>query len=507
MIDKQNDVNFVSDDEMTTYISIDEAQKLKTIQKKFIESYLDHKDTMPINEWLCTEIANNLPERSSEEIAQMSDEILTTIKAQEEKKASLKKAIFNGRSKESWFASEVKTAISCMSTQEASKYLQRLDNALNNANESLYRTIHTQAGTISQNPNLDGFIAEQYHAQTFNLNAKATGSPYRAKVLEPTGNSYAKNSVDIVIIDESGHVVRRYQSKYCKDAESTAKAFEHGDYRGQQKLVPEGQEQYITKKVTTVIEAPDGTTSTPLSKEKAKKLQNEAQSGKWNDLNWNEYKMKDLAIGIGKQAGQAAIMGAAIGVGFDIAQKVWNGDEINDKELIETALMSGTDFGVKAATAGALKVGAEKGIIKGISKGTPAGTFANIAHVAIENVKIVGKMASGELTVKEGFEKMEQTTVATVAGMAASTKGTAVGAAIGTVFGPVGTVVGGFIGGTIGYMAGSKVGETVVKGVQKIREKARDVLKSVGKNISNTVNSFVSGVSNFCSGVRSLFSL
>ena len=109
--------------------------------------------------------------------------------------------------------------------------------------ESLYKTITTQAGTISQNPRLDGFIAEQYHAQTFNMNAEATGSQYRAKVLEPTGNGYAKNSVDIVIVDGDGKVVRRYQSKYCKDAKATEQAFEHRDYRGQQKLVPEGQER------------------------------------------------------------------------------------------------------------------------------------------------------------------------------------------------------------------------------------------------------------------------
>ena len=235
-------------------------------------------------------------------------------------------------------------------------------------------------------------------------------------------------------------------------------------------------------------------------------MQEEAQSGKWNDLNWNEYKAKYLAIGIGKQAGQAALMGAAIGVGFDVAQKVWNGEEIKGEELVETAIVSGADFGVKAAAAGALKVGVEKGIVKAIPKGTPAGTIANIAHVAIENVKIVGKMATGELTVKEGFEKMEQTTVATVAGIAASTKGAVIGATIGTVFGPVGTAVGGFIGGTIGYMAGSKVGETVVKGVQKIREKAREVVKTVGKTVSNAAKSFASGVRNFCSGVKSLFS-
>ena len=322
-------------------------------------------------------------------------------------------------------------------------------------------------------------------------------------MLEPTGNGYAKNSVDIVIVDESGKVVRRYQSKYCKDAEATANAFEHGDYRGQQKLVPEGQKQDIAKKVTTVIEAPDGTTSTPLSKERAKELQDEAQSGKWNDLNWNEYKTKDLAIGIGKQAGQAALMGAAIGVGFDVAQKVWNGEEIKGEELVETAIVSGADFGVKAAAAGALKVGVEKGIVKAIPKGTPAGTIANIAHVAIESVKIINKMATGELTAKEGFEKMEQTAVATVAGIATSTKGAAIGSVIGTVFGPVGVAVGGFVGGTIGYMAGSKVGETVVKGVQKIREKTKEVVKSVGRTVANVVTTVSNGIRDFCGSAMS----
>ena len=199
-------------------------------------------------------------------------------------------------------------------------------------------------------------------------------------------------------------------------------------------------------------------------------------------------------------------MGAAVGVGFDVAQKVWNGEEINGEELVETAITSGEDFGVKAATAGALKVGVEKGVVPIIPKGTPAGTITNIAYVAIENVKVIGKMATGELTVKEGFEKIEQTTVATVAGITASAKGGAIGATIGTVFGPVGTVVGGFIGGTIGYMAGSKVGETVVKGVQKIREKAKDVVKTVGRTVANAASSFANGVRNFCSGVRSLFS-
>ncbi|MBF1706831.1 MAG: hypothetical protein HXO80_09215, partial [Selenomonas sp.] len=214
----------------------------------------------------------------------------------------------------------------------------------------------------------------------------------------------------------------------------------------------------------------------------------------WNDLNWNEYAAKDLAIGVGKQARYAALQGAAVGVGFDIAQKLWKGEQIKGEEVVETALRSGADFGLKAAAAGALKVGAEKGIISVIPKGTPAGALANVAHVAVENIKIVGKMASGELSVKEGVERMEQVTVATVAGMATMGEGAALGASIGVAFGPIGAAIGGFVGGTIGYMAGSKVGETVVKGIQKIRSAAVSTVKTVGRGIVNGAKAIGRGV-------------
>lgn len=501
---EEYEFDLLPDEEDGPILIENECKEFKPIVEDFVKSY-SANPTASVESWLIPKMQEQLPKRSHEEIAAMVDEIVVTIKVNEEKKISLEKAIANGRSKESWFASEVKKATVAMSTQEAVKYLTNLDTALHRANESLYRTISTQAGTISQNPRLDGFIAEQYHAQTFNMNAEATGSAYRAKVLEPNGKGYAKNSVDIVIVDGNGKVVRRYQSKYCKDAKATKQAFEHGDYRGQQKLVPEGQESGITKKSTTVLEAPDGTISNPLTKSRAEQMRDEAQSGNWNDLNWNEYATKDIAIGIGKQAGYAALQGAAVGVGFDMAQKLWNGESLDADEVVETAIVSGADFGVKAATAGALKVGVEKEIIKVIPKGTPAGTIANVAYVAIEDVKLLSKMATGELTMKEGIEKLEQTTVSTAAGLVAMGKGAAVGAAIGTVFGPVGTAIGGFVGGTVGYMAGSKIGEAVVKYAQKVRDGAKKVAKTVVLGAKNVATSVASGVKNFCRGVASFF--
>lgn len=469
-----------------------EMQALHPIQKQFMESYVANKDTKPVEEWLTEEMKKSLPEHSAEEIEAMSQAIITTLRTHEESKKSLQESINNGRSKESWLAAKLKEATSALSTQERVKYLQDLDNALEQANAEMSQTLTTKVGMINQNPSLDGFIAEQHHVNTFNLNAEASGSPFRARVLKPGDAGYTKNSVDIVIEDIiEKKVASRYQCKYYKDAKSTTAAFAKGDYRGQQKLVPADQVDDIASKATVVIQSPDGITSTPLTKEQAKILQKEAQSGKWNDANWSEYKLQDVALGIGKQAGNAALLGAAIGAGTNIVGKLWNDEEIDGQEVVEDAIKTGADFGIKAAAAGALKVGVEKGVIGVIPKGTPAGIIASIAYVGIENVKVVGKMVSGELTMREGLDQMGQVTASAIGGMAVAAKGTFIGATVGGVFGPAGALVGGFIGGTVGYMAGSAVGETIARGYQKVRDTVVDKAKQVGSAIVDTVSDLV----------------
>lgn len=481
---------------LSGYMSEQEASAIYEIQKVFLESYINTKDKMPVKEWLLLELKKHFPELPQKDIMKMSSEIIDALNVTEEKKESLQKAVASGRSKESWLSATLTQHASQMSAQEGAEYLQSIDAAVKEANNNLSAAIKTKSDLINQSPSLDGFIAEEYHAQTFNMNAEAKGSSYRAKVLKPDNGTYKKNSVDIEIVDETGKVVRRYQAKYYKDANATQKAFEQGDYRGQRRLVPEGQE--TVKNSVSVIEAPDGTTSNPLSKERAEQLRNEAQSGQWKELNWNEYQIKDLVTGIGKQAGYACLQGAVVGAGVNIASKVWNEEPIDGEEILETALVTGADFGIKTATAGALKVASEKGLLKAIPKGTSGNVFANIAFVGIENAKVLGKVATKELTVKEGIDKMQQTTVSCVTGIASSAEGATAGAAIGSVLGPIGTTVGGFIGGAVGYMAGSKVGETVVKGVQKIRDKPFSLA-------STAVSSFKSKISGAVSDLAGLF--
>jgi len=491
---EQEEKDYLLIDEVYTPVTEDDYKNLKTIVEDFVESYEQNQD-QPVEEWLSEKLQTELPDKTREEVRNMAKEIVESVRTFESTKESLSETVVTGRSKESWFAEQVKTATSRMSAEQTVKYLQSLDNAVNTANEALTRTIMTQSGQVSQNPSLNGFIAEQEHVQSFNMNAAARGSKYRARVLEPNGQGYAKNSVDMVIEDANGKVVRRYQAKYCRNTEATQKAFEDGNYRGQQSLVPKEQAKHMTRKATDHMEAPDGTCSNPLTKERAVQMQEEARRGKWNDKNWNNYKTKDIAVGIGRQAGQAALLGAAIGAGAEVVEKLWKGEKIEGKEVAKKAVECGVDFGVKAAITGAIKAGSEKGVIKCISKGTPAGAIANVVFVGVENAKILYKYGKGEISGREAFEKMEETTVSAAGGMIAMGSGVAKGGAIGmAVGGPVGAAIGGFIGGTVAYMAGSAVGKKVVAARRKVTSVAKKAVSSIVQAAKSTVSKVASTV-------------
>ena len=509
------------DEEFESILTEYEARQLKTILQDLIKAYIKN-NKKEIKEWLPEKIHEHLPEKTLKENETVVDEIIASIKSAENNMKSLEDGKRDGQTRETWISKQVMNATSGMSQKETIQYLAGLDDALLRSNEAMYKTVTTNAGNINQNPHLDGFIAERQHVETFNLNAEARGSEYRAEVLEPpAGERYGKNSVDIVIKDGDGKIVKRYQSKYCKDAEATDQAFKNGDYRGQQKLVPKDQAEEITSKTTTKIEAPDGTSSEPLSKEEAKNMQEDIQKGEITEYDWNNFSTKDLAMQVGKQAGVACLQGAAIGFGFDIVLKLFNGEEIKPEDEIKIALQSGIDFGLKTTVAAALKIGSEKGILKFIPKGTSASIFANIAFVGIENVKILFKITTVELTPREGMEKMLDVTASTICGLIAmgqasvygTEAGIMIGGAIGSFFGPTGVIIGvemggticGFIAGTVGYMAGSVVGQAVISAVNKVSELAKDVLESEWNRIEESFRTFAENFFEVLGTIKSVF--
>ena len=239
-------------------------------------------------------------------------------------------------------------------------------------------------------------------------------------------------------------------------------------------------------------------------------MQEEAQSGKKLEYDYNDYKLKDLSYGIAKEAGKAAILAAAVGTGFHVAKKLWDGEKIDGEEVVEQALKSGADAGIKSASAGALKVLAERGTLSVIPKGTSVCAITAIASIAVDNTKVLFKAANGDISPKDAFYQMEQNTAATVAGTVSSLKGMAIGSAIGMALGPIGATVGGLIGGGVGYMAGSTVGRVVTKAAQKVREVAVKAVSTAAKAAVKTAsaigNAVVSGLKSVASSIGSFFS-
>ena len=64
-------------------ISEEEASAVQKIQKEFLESYAKSKDSMTVDEWLPGEMQKQLPERTPEEIQEMSTEIIESLRTTE----------------------------------------------------------------------------------------------------------------------------------------------------------------------------------------------------------------------------------------------------------------------------------------------------------------------------------------------------------------------------------------------------------------------------------------
>ncbi len=470
-------------------LSEKEAKEFKKLFSKFVKSYAKKGSDISDKDWLARQFREELPDLTEEKAEKMAEETVESIKEYDENYKDLNDACKQGKTKENWLAEKTVKAASGVSVIDFGNYLSGIDNSISIANEQMLRTITTKAGDVSRAINLDGFIAEQQHVNTFNMRAALEKSNYRAEVCVPEpGQTYGLNSFDTVIKDASGKIVHQYQFKYGADAKATIDLIKSGNYNNQRLVVPAEQLEEVRKAFPgKTVEAFIGGTdkvsikSESLTKQQVKEMQLKTQEGSLPPSNsWNDFNTKELAINLGKNAGLAGLNAAAIAAGFTLIDRIVKDEPIDAEETVEVALKTGADAGIKAVVAGALKVGAEKGIINIIPKGTPAGVIANIACVTIENVKILSKIAKGELTVAQGLELMGRTTVSMAYGICWGTVGMGIGAATLSWIPIVGPFIGGLVGGMVGYAAGSKFGQAVFKGLKAVGKGAIGTLKTIG---------------------------
>lgn len=484
------------------FSSEEQGEQAASLVQSFVQSYHDKPAEQPLRDWLDGEFRKYPQSWANEEERQADvEQVVSSVEAFNQSRASLQQHLEQGKSTANWLAGSIEKGAASSGSISVGQYAGNIDQAMQQANESALATITRQDGGINLGRNLDGFIAEQHHVDTFNIDAASKGSGYRAKVLTPKpGEGYGKNSMDIGIYDENGKLVRRYQSKYGADADATQQAFEQGDYRGQRKLVPEGQAQDISGSSETI--EIDGVSSKPLSKADARERQRVAQEeSKPQEYDWTDASRTDIAKQIGKQALLGACFASSLHGARILGRRIWNsltGKENppaseDMQEFLDSSLSSTGHAGTQVAVSGALVVISRRGLLGEVMKQTPAGHLANIACVAMENTKVLFKLATGQLSSAEALDALGSTNASTVVAIAGAFKGGAAGTAIGTVLGPAGMVVGGLLGGILGGMAGSKVGEGIYqasKSLAKVAsQKARNLLESAGDAISSAFNS------------------
>ena len=533
-------------------------RKTEEIIKKFLKSYAQNEKSenkKDLRSWLIFELQNELADKNIQKIEKMADELMAGVEIYFDKKKEVEKYQKVGISSSDYVgdvildkisedvinaevvdrrqiiknmkeSSEIlanyneamiyeaaaindsQVVASTLSAAKANVYVDNVNLAIGKSNEEILSALTTKAGEISQNPNLDGFIFEEHHAGTFNIDAAVKEKNYYAKALKPEiGETYGKNSVDMTI-EDSGKIVRKYQAKAYKNANETAKSFydrQQGyKYKFQSKLVPSDQTGDIPNSVDKLkfgeVESKN------ISKEEIKNIQEKYQSGDKEAVKFSFEKDVD-ALAISKQLGKQAVINGTIGIGIgmamDVGVKIVSGEKVEVAEVIEAGVKTGTSMGLSTAVAGGIRVAVEKNVVPKVFAGVLANNNA-VGAVAASSMDIIGtafKLGSDEISLGEATKRVGTSVGSAYGAIVASNAGfiggMAVAGAIGLgALGVAGAVVGGAVAlaaGAVCGIVGSKVGGAIAKGVGTIAKPVIDGSTEIVKKGTEAVKSVAKG--------------
>ena len=543
-------------------------RKTEEIIKKFLKSYAQNEKSenkKDLRSWLIFELQNELADKNIQEIEKMADELMAGVEIYFDKKKEVEKYQKVGISSSDYVGDVILDKISedvinaeivdrkqiirdmkesseilanyneamiyeaaaindsqvvanTLSAAKANVYVDNVNLAIGKSNEEILSALTTKTGEISQNPNLDGFIFEERHAGTFNIDAAVKEKNYYAKALKPEiGEIYGKNSIDMTI-EDSGKIVRKYQAKAYKNANETAKSFydrQQGyKYKFQSKLVPSDQTGDIPNSVDKMkfgeVESKN------ISKEEIKNIQEKYQSGDKEAVKFSFEKDVDV-LAISKQLGKQAVingtMGVGIGMALDVGTKLVSGEEVEVAEVIEAGVKTGTSMGLSTAVAGGIRVAVEKNVLpKVLSKILSSNSV--IGAIAGDSMDIIGtsfKLGSGEISLGEATRNIGKSIGSAYGAIIASGwgYGIAMSAMAGLgVIGTVGAVIGvgvAVVTSVVCGLVGSKVGGAIAEGIGKIAKPivdgAVEIVKAGANAVKNLAKGAWEGVKNIGRGI------
>ena len=377
--------------------------------------------------------------------------------------------------KQGWeFASKIAGAD--ISAHLGSEYIGDVEKAIEELTQQITKLKSNQSDAV-----LGGYIAEYWHAGTFNVNAVAAGSPHRAWVDEAARQTYGS-------VDVATNFGKSYSSKYMATPEDSAtqqalfsREAGQAKYHGQERLVPSDHLD-TTKAVATrralsnetirpeISEAyreagehmtatvSDGEiSSNPLDKNESLQM---AREVKRDDFSTEQHGASvDSAIKVDyivHEAVKAGLTTAAITMAIQLAPEIYKTIDF----LIKTGkidIQQVKKMGVKAISAGAegflrgsvscsLLIMCRKGLLGETLRNVDPMGLGTVVAVVLETVKNSILVAAGKMTAKQMGAAFVDSIV--VSG------GYIVGAHIGGVIGQAL----GFQLPVVGYLIGSLVG-------------------------------------------------
>jgi len=84
----------------------EKAQQFGEILKDAVSSYIEHKDSCTVDEWLHSYLTEQLPDKSTQEITVITNNIINTVTVHNETVSSMRRALEAGKSVEAWFQEE-----------------------------------------------------------------------------------------------------------------------------------------------------------------------------------------------------------------------------------------------------------------------------------------------------------------------------------------------------------------------------------------------------------------
>ncbi|EEO43555.2 hypothetical protein FSDG_02114 [Fusobacterium animalis 7_1] len=545
-------------------------RKTEEIIKKFLKSYAENEksqDKKDLKTWLVSELQNELPNKKVEDIEKIATELITGIEIYYQKKKEVEKYQSVGITNGDYVGNEILEKVAdeieeaeiidtkeviedmkeasnilsqynetmmyetaaikepqlvanVLSANSVNNYVDSVNTAIDNANKTMMESVTTKAGMINQNPNLDGFIFEEYHAGTFNIDAAVKQKSYHAEALKPElGETYGKNSIDL-IIEDTDKYVKKYSAKAYKNANESAKAFYDKvtgyKYKFQSKLVPTDQTGDIANSVDKIKF--NNVESKGITKAEIKDIQKNLQSGnKTGDI--LNFKKDVNTISISKQIGKQAMLNGTMGVGIGMAANIGvnliTGKEVEAEEVIEVGIKTGASMGMATAVAGGIRVAVEKKVIPTVfSRMLTNNTIGAIAAASMDIIGTAFKLGSGEISLGQAVKDVGSSISAGYGAIISSGIGFSGGMALATTIGlgtigTVGTILTGGLAlaaGAVCGVVGSNIALKIANGLGKITEKvvdkAVDIVKSGVNKVKNTVSSAWSGVKSF---IRKLF--